>query len=74
MRSAFKVAHLVSGVIPVKVNRQNELQSVSFCKHGSPVARSSDTTMKRTIMVHLKLQATRTAGEDEIGEMSLREK
>jgi len=66
------VAHRAAGVIPVKVNRQKECQPVSSYAHGSPVTQAADTTIKRTIKVSLTRQATRRAGEDDIGDLSLR--
>lgn len=54
---AFEEGHLAAGVIPEKVNRQNELQPGSFCNHGSLVTQPANTAMKSTIMVFLKLQA-----------------
>jgi len=59
---------------PQKRSGQKELQPVSSCKHGSPVTRSGNTTMKRTIKAYLTLQATRTAGKDEIRKLSLSKK
>jgi len=72
--SAVEVVYLATGDIPVRVNREKELQPVSSCNHGSPVNRSANTTVKLTIKVHLARKATRTAGEDDIGELSLRKK
>jgi len=65
---------LATGVIPVNVNREKALQPVSSCNHGSPVIRSANTTVKLTIKVHLARKATGTAGEDDIGALSLRKK
>ncbi|BCS97916.1 hypothetical protein DSLASN_35480 [Desulfoluna limicola] len=65
---------LATGVIPVNVNREKALQPVSSCTHGSPVSRSANTTVERTVEAYLTCKAIRTAGEDDIGALSLRNK
>ena|GEM_PF-2224607 len=45
---------------------------MSYCNHGSPVTQSADTAIKRTIKASLTLKATGRAGEDDIGDLSLR--